>query len=315
MKRVSILLALAGLAVSALLVARYDAVQVMDVALSVGWRGFGLLVLWQCVLFVVLGLAWVTVLPGVGAPLLVWGRMVRDAATACLPFSPVGGYVLGARAITLGGVPGPVAAAGTVVDVTAEIIGQFLFSLFGLAALLLLQPGSPYAVPVGAGLLVVAVAIGAGLRGRIAIGRGLRVIGERLLGGWFGGQAGLDRMGDDLTRLFADPRRLVLGSALHLLGWFGTGLGTWISLRLLGWEADLLPILALEALLDALIGAAFFVPGAMGVQEAGYVGLGAAFGVPPEVALSVSLLRRARDLALGLPILLVFQWLEVRRIR
>ena len=68
-------------------------------------------------------------------------------------------------------------------------------------------------------------------------------------------------------------------------------------------------------LLDALIGAAFVVPGAAGVQEAGYVGLGAAFGVPPDLALGVSLLRRARDLALGFPILMAFQWIEVRRLR
>lgn len=315
MKRLSIVLALAGLAVSALLVLRYDAAQVLGVALSVGWRGFGLLVLWQGALFLVLGFAWSVVLPGVWPPLLLWGRVVRDAATTCLPFSPVGGYVLGARAVTVGGVAWPTAAAGTVVDVTAEIIGQFLFSVFGLAALLSLRPESPYVLPVGLGLVAVALAIGAGLRGRAPIGRALGAIGGRLLGGWFRGQGGLDRVGEELTRLYANPKRLLLGSALHLLGWFGTGLGTWISLRLLGWEADLLPILALEALLDALIGAAFVVPGAAGVQEAGYVGLGAAFGVPPDVALGVSLLRRARDLALGLPILLVFQWIELRRIR
>ncbi len=67
--------------------------------------------------------------------------------------------------------------------------------------------------------------------------------------------------------------------------------------------------------MDALVAAAFFVPGSAGVQEAGYVGLGAAFGVPPDMALGVSLLRRARDLALGVPILLAFQWVELRRLR
>ena len=56
------------------------------------------------------------------------------------------------------------------------------------------------------------------------------------------------------------------------------------------------------------------VPGAAGVQEAGYVGLGAAFGVPPEIALSVSLLRRAKDIGWGLPILGAWQWQEVRRL-
>ena len=315
MKRLSVLLALAGLAVSALLVAWFDAGQVLGVALSVGWRGFGLLALWQAGLFLVLGLAWAAVLPGVRAGVLVWGRMVRDAATTCLPFSPVGGYVAGARAVTLRGVPWPAAAAGTAVDVTAEIVAQALFSLFGLAVLLLLRPGSPLLLPLAVGLGAVCAGIAVAVRFRASIGRVLRGLGERLLGEWFARNGGVDRLSAELASLYADPRRLALGAALHLLAWFGTGTGTWISLRLLGHDAGFIEVLALEALLDALVGAAFVVPGGAGVQEAGYVGLGAAFGVPPDVALSVSLLRRARDLALGLPILLVWQWMELRRVR
>ena len=56
------------------------------------------------------------------------------------------------------------------------------------------------------------------------------------------------------------------------------------------------------------------MPGAIGVQEAGYLGLGSLFGVPPELALGVSLLRRARELCWGLPILALWQWQEVRRL-
>jgi putative membrane protein len=315
MKRLTASLALVGLAVSALLVAWFDAGQVLGVALSVGWRGFALLSLWQAVLFLALGLAWAAVLPEARPGVLVWGRMVRDAATTCLPFSPVGGYVLGARAITMGGVAWPTAAAGTVADATAELAGQFLFGVFGLGALLLLRPGSPLLAPVGAALSVVGLAAALAWRLRAGVGRRLHELGGRLLGGWFRGQDGLGRVQAELARLCRDPRRLLLAGALHLLGWFGTGFGTWISLRLLGLQVGLLPILALEALLDALVAAAFVVPGSAGVQEAGYVGLGAAFGVPPDMALGVSLLRRARDVALGVPILLVFQWIELRRFR
>ena len=313
MKRLSILLALLGLGVSALLVTWFDAGQVLDAALSVGWRGFGLLALWQAGLFLVLGLAWAAVLPGVRPGRLVWGRMVRDAATTCLPFSPVGGYVIGARAITVLGVPWPTAAAGTVADVTAEIAAQALFSLFGLLVLLLLRPGSPLLLPLGIGLGAACAGLALAVRFRAPLVRLLRGLGARLLGDWFHRQGGLERVGAELARLYAAPRRLLLGTLLHLLAWFGTGAGTWISLRLLGHDADLVAVLALEALLDALVGAAFVVPGAAGVQEAGYVGLGAAFGVPPDLALGVSLLRRARDLALGLPILLAWQWMEWRR--
>lgn len=318
MKRISVLLALAGLAVAAALVAWFDAGRVFDVALSVGWRGFGLLLLWQALLFLGLGLSWAAVLPGVRPGLLVWGRMARDAAGNCLPFSHVGGYVAGARAVTIHGVPWPTAAASTVVDVTTEIVAQMLFTLFGLAVLVTLLPGSSFTLPVASGLVLSVLVLVAAVRFRAPIGRGLRGLGRRLLGEWFRGQeaeqGGLTRLEHELARLYGHPGRLVAGTLLHLACWFGTGMSAWVSLRLLGFDADLLPILALEVLLNALVGAAFIVPGGVGVQEAGYVGIGAAFGVPPDVALSVSLLRRARDLALGLPILLVFQWIELRRI-
>jgi hypothetical protein len=57
------------------------------------------------------------------------------------------------------------------------------------------------------------------------------------------------------------------------------------------------------------------VPGAIGVQEGGYVVLGPLFGIAPETMLALSLLKRARDLALGVPALLLWQGLEARRWR
>jgi hypothetical protein len=51
------------------------------------------------------------------------------------------------------------------------------------------------------------------------------------------------------------------------------------------------------------------------VQEAGYAGLGIVFGIPPELSLGVSLVRRGRDLVVGVPILLVWQLLEMRQLR
>ena len=87
-----------------LLVAWFDVGAVWAATISVGWGGFALLLVLQAGLFVLLGLAWACVMPGVRPGLLVWGRMVRDAATTCLPFSPIGGYVIGARALTLHGV-------------------------------------------------------------------------------------------------------------------------------------------------------------------------------------------------------------------
>ena len=240
--------------------------------------------------------------------------MVRDAATTCLPFSPVGGYVAGARLLMLHGVAWPVAAAGTVVDVTAEIAAQLVFSLFGVAVLLLVRPGSGLAAPALLGVVAAGAGLGLAVWQRRRIGGLLRALGRRLLGDWFAARGGVAPLQDALARLFV-PGRIALGASGHLVGWVLTGVATWISLRLLGAEVDVVHVVALEALLDALVAAAFVVPGAAGVQEAGYIGLGALFGIPAELALGASLLRRARDLVWGVPILLAWQWREVRRLR
>ena len=58
--------------------------------------------------------------------------MVRDSAGNCLPFSQMGGFVLGARAVTLQGVGWPLATASTVVDVTAEFLAQIAFAGIGI---------------------------------------------------------------------------------------------------------------------------------------------------------------------------------------
>jgi len=59
---------------------------------------------------------------------------------------------------------------------------------------------------------------------------------------------------------------------------------------------------------------AFMVPQALGVQEGGYIMMGAMFGVPAEAALALSLVRRARDLTIGVPVLLLWQIMEGRRL-
>jgi hypothetical protein len=90
----------------------------------------------------------------------------------------------------------------------------------------------------------------------------------------------------------------------------GTALWSWLAIRLMGGHAGFVAIFAVEALLAAIRSAAFLVPNAIGVQEAAYALLGPLFGVAPPMALAVSLLRRARDIVLGVPLLLAWQLAE-----
>jgi putative membrane protein len=319
MKRLSYALALLGLLIALLLVSYYGFGNVVSAVGRIGWPQFGVIVAWQLLLFVILGIAWDLITPArtMRRPwVLIWGRMVRDASANCLPFSQVGGFVFGARAVTLHGVEWHTATASTVVDVTAEFLAQIAFACIGLGILLVRAPKSGLAMPaeVGIGLAVLACF------GFVWAQKGAAPIfariGRRIAGRWFSdAKERMEVLQTELGLIYGHAGKLAIGFFVHLIGWICTGVAGWIAYRALGVPIDFDDALAIEALLAAAAAVAFLVPVNAGVQEAGYAGLGAIFGVPPELSLGVSLVRRARDIVVGVPILLLWQFVEMRRLR
>jgi uncharacterized membrane protein YbhN (UPF0104 family) len=59
---------------------------------------------------------------------------------------------------------------------------------------------------------------------------------------------------------------------------------------------------------------AFAIPGGLGVQEGALVAACVALGVPPEVALAMTLIKRAAELVVALPGLFAWQIIEGRRL-
>ena len=80
----------------------------------------------------------------------------------------------------------------------------------------------------------------------------------------------------------------------------------------LGLPANYPEALVIESLTQAIRGAAFAIPGALGAQEGGLVALCAIFGVPADVAIAMSLIKRVPDVVFGVPSLIGWQILEGR---
>jgi glycosyltransferase 2 family protein len=287
--------------------------------LSVGGESFVLLCAWQLFTMVVLGIGW-----RVAAPLndarhvspFVWGRIVRDSAGSCLPFSAVGGFALGVRAVTLHGISWSVAAFSMVVDLTAEFLAEIAFAVAGLLVLLARSVDLSLTRPIMIGLAL-ALVVGAVVL-RFQKGAALLIVrfGRKIHDDWFAGSGEHEAASEhEFAAMYSRTGRMALCIAAHLVGWLCKGFGNWLAFQLLGSDIDVMGALAIEALLHALLIPAFVVPGYAGVQEAGYAGVGVLFGIPPEISLSVSLLRRARDIAIGIPILLIWQLVEMRRLR
>jgi len=87
----------------------------------------------------------------------------------------------------------------------------------------------------------------------------------------------------------------------------------WVMLQAMGLRTGLWTAIAIQALVEGLRSATVFIPASVGVQEAGYAVLAPVFGLTPEIGIAVSLLRRARDLVIAVPVLLLWQIIETRR--
>jgi putative membrane protein len=117
-----------------------------------------------------------------------------------------------------------------------------------------------------------------------------------------------------LAQIYGRKSGLCSGFLLHLACWVASATEIWIALRLAGTPLDFSAVIVIESLLYAIRTVAFAIPNAVGVQEGAYIVLGAAFGLTPEMALALSLLKRARDLVIGLPALGMWQAVEGGRL-
>jgi hypothetical protein len=148
-------------------------------------------------------------------------------------------------------------------------------------------------------------------RGFALLDRLARVLGR----GWADKTvAGAAALHSGLSAIYRLRRRLVYSFALHLACWLASTLEVWVALRFTGAALGFATVLAMETLLYAVRSFAFAVPNAVGVQEGAYVLLSTGFGLSPETALALSLLKRARDLTIGFPALAGWQLLEGGRL-
>ena len=310
---------LAGFAFATLLVAHFGFADVGKVIATAGWTGIAAVSGFQFLLEVMMGAAWWLLVrrrrPGAAVWTFIWGRLLRDAGSEVLPLSQVGGYVLGARAITLAGVPTTVATASSIVDITIEFIAQVAYTALGLALLVHLKPDSDVAVLVGIGLGVatlVAIAFLVAQRRAVPV---IDRIAHALGKGWAERTAsGAAALHEALATIYRNRAGLALSFLLHLGCWVAGAAEAWIVLRLAGAPLPFGAVLVIESLLYAARSAAFVVPNAVGVQEGAYIVFGAAFGLSPETALALSLLKRARDLVIGLPAIGAWQIVEGGRL-
>jgi putative membrane protein len=312
------LAAAAGLLVVIGLVVHQGLPQVGETLGRAGW-GLGLVCLLHLPPLFCSSLAW-RVLLSRHWPRATWlfvgARWIREAVNTLLPVAQIGGEVVGARVLTFYGASPALGGASVVVDLTLEVLTQFVFTLLGLAFLVGSgrYDGTVRALAIGL-VTVVPLLLGFVLAQRW----GLFGLLERLLRRIADkrpalGLAGLTGLHDAIQELYRDFRGVVWSGSLHLLSWLLTSAEVWLALLLMGHPVSFQHALVLLSLGHAIRSAAFLIPSGLGAQEAGFMVLGAMYGLPPGVGLALSLAIRLREVVLGVPALVAWPFLEGRRV-
>lgn len=308
---------LAGIALAAGLVVYQGAGDVLATLAALGW-GFVPVVLVHGAQMLCSALGWRPLI-GRGSPhpllALLEIRWIREGTNGLLPLAQIGGEIIGARLLSFRGVRGEVAGASVVVDLTVEVVTQILFTLVGLA-LLLLAGGAE-----GVGDLVLGIVTGTLAVGGFVVAQRIGLFKliedglDRIMAKapWLS-VGGIKGLHDEIQAIHRNPRALAESAVWHFLSWLLGAFEVWLALRLMGIEIGVREAFVLESLGQAVRSAGFVVPGAIGIQEGGLMLFGAMLGIAPEAALALSLAKRLRELLLGLPAIAVWQYLEGRRL-
>jgi putative membrane protein len=266
-------------------------------------------------------LSWRELMPASSRPgvfYAVFNRWIRESINALLPVAGVGGDIAGARLVHRRGVPGAKAAAAMVVDLTIGVATQLIFVVAGVT-LLAVRSSAHAAVSVAWAMLMgIAVFLAAIATFVLVQHRSMfvvlaklarRVAPEKWLSGLTDSAPAVD---EAVVATYRRGFALLRANLLRLAGW-ATGAGeTWLVMHFLSRPFSVTDAFVLESLGSGVRAAAFMVPGALGAQEGGFVLFGALFGLPAGIALAISLTKRVRELGLGVPGLVVWQWVEGR---
>jgi putative membrane protein len=235
-------------------------------------------------------------------------RWVGESANSLMPAGQIGGPVLMARHLAQRGMRMQEAAAAITVSTTLQTFAQIVFALIGVVVLgaqtshfssVALRTSAFLAVQVGGFYLIQR----RGLFGKLT--RAVRrFTGNRNWSQWVTQAQAIDIAVEGIYRRNSAVTASFL---LSLIGWIvGTGEVYLIAL-FLGAPVSWRDAFLLESLGQAIRGAAFAIPGALGIQEGGYLLLAPLAGLSPDVGLALSLAKRARELLLGLPGLLYWR--------
>lgn len=287
-----------GIALLAILLATHGAGAVREIVAQVGWQAVLVVAAHLPVTFLAT-IGWQVLLPPDRRPPLSFlfrVRLIKEAVNALLPVAQVGGDVVRAKLSVRNGLTLAEATASCVVDVLAGTVGLVLFVLTSLVVAMATLH-DPRLAQAGLALIgvVAAIVLAALVAHKAGVHRRLGQFSQR----WTAIASRVGELGEAFRGIGRQRANLFASWAWHMAAWLAGAFETYVSMWALGLAPTLLQALIVEGLAQTAKVVGFAIPGALGVQEGGYLLLGGALGLTPDQALALSLLRRLRELTLG----------------
>lgn len=316
MIRLAFFLGLLGLvaATGAIAWSGYEEVlAALDVA---GW-GIVWTSLFHIIPMIVCVMGWQALLPGkikAGKLFFLYVLWIRASINNLMPVARIGGEIVSVRLMMKHGIRKSSAVASTVVEITLSIIAQFLFVLLGIGLFVFRVSDENIAAQLLWGVLISAPVIG----GLVFVQRvGFFGLFEKLFtmlfcDKWKSFAGGAARLDHAVRAMYRRTGKSFYCFVMQFISWGLNSVEIWLALHFLGHPLSLAECAMIEALIQATWGAAFMIPGALGVQEASFLLFGGMLGLTPEIAAALAVIRRCRDLLLYIPGLIVWQAQEGR---
>lgn len=316
MFRLAALLGLIGLiaATGIIVWSGYD-----DVLKALSVAGWGILVtsFFHVIPMIACVIGWRALMPKGQRPshlfflFILW---LRASVNNLMPVARIGGEFVAVRVMMKHGVGKNLAIAATVVELTMSVIGVFLFDIIGISMFALHVTDRHLIWQLMLGLLLSAPVIGLMLFVQRAGFFGVldKIFTTIIRNKWRKFAGDVTQLDAAVHAMYRRHVSILICGLWQFMAWLlGTG-EIWLALYFLGHTLSLQKALMIEALIQASASAAFAIPGALGVQEAGFVLFGHMLGLTPDIAAALAVIRRCRDLILYVPGLIVWQLQEGR---
>jgi putative membrane protein len=312
------LLALGGAALFTILLIKEGVQDVASAIASASW-GIAAILIFHFLPMGLDALTWWLVFPRGERPrfrTVYWMRWIGDSISNLAAAAELGGDLIRARLAVLQHSRISAATTSVVVNITLSVFTQTVFTLIGLSLLIAATGRSNLWGPAIAGAPV-AIAAVAGFYTFQRLGM-FRLFGSIISRcsqdpKW---KVMLGKGGDidqTIRNVYSDRKSVLLCALFEMISWFVDAVEVWIALWALGVPGGFAQAIILEGVAQGVRSAMFFVPGALGIQEGGYVVVGRLLGIPEEMGLALALIRRVRELAFGVPGLIVWQIIEASR--